>query len=718
MSKGIKRMLTAVLAAAMVATYCVPSVFADTTADAGTEPKETPVYASTGSYMVHVAWTDDGEKPEVSGPVVTDVEGSKRGFAKLGKATLIESNGKMTVKFRLTSAKVKNVILGHDKAKNDPAPTEGAKAEDGTFSLPIEKLNEPIDISYYSTAWYKTELYVTKDLYNEKNIKINTDDIVNYVKTEQVNGTKDSDILATEKAFVDKYNDPMLVAGLIGSIYIHPKDTPEEQNVQRKWVSVVSKIAKYAYTKLSDEEKAEVPEIPDNAGYTTDKGVAVDGYEYPGAGGADYFKSTGDPKKDNPLNTKPDKKKEILVCSFGTSFTDSRAKTIGGIEKALTKAFPQYSVRRAFTSQVIMNHILARDDEKINTVKESFDLAKKAGVTEVIVVPTTLMQGTEYDLLKEDVRANQGKIRVKYALPLLGEVGKTETTLNADKKAVAKAITAEAVKTAGFKTLADADKAGTAFVFMGHGTGHNAAISYRQMQNQMKALKYNNVFIGTVEGNPEPTNLANVIKAVKAAGYKKVVLRPLMVVAGDHATNDMAGGADPKNIAVGTTDPADDSWAYAFMNGGDVEIEGKDEPINVGEGFGKENVTCQIAGLGQISSIQQLVVSHTKAAGAKAGLAKPAKTKFTKVKAAKKSAKLTWKKIKTNNKGYQIRYSTKKSMKKAKTTTVKSYKTYKKTIKKLKKGKKYYFQIRTYNSMKGQKTVYSSWSAKKSVKVK
>ena len=136
---------------------------------------------------------------------------------------------------------------------------------------------------------------------------------------------------------------------------------------------------------------------------------------------------------------------------------------------------------------------------------------------------------------------------------------------------------------AGFKAAVDAAKdAGTAFVFMGHGTAHVAKVTYSQMSTQMQTLGYENVFIGTVEGEPEETSCEAVIEAVKAAGYTNVVLRPLMVVAGDHANNDMAGSED-------------DSWKTMFEAAGFT-------------------VDCQIAGLGEIADVQALYVAHTKAA--------------------------------------------------------------------------------------------------------
>jgi cobalamin biosynthesis Co2+ chelatase CbiK len=159
-------------------------------------------------------------------------------------------------------------------------------------------------------------------------------------------------------------------------------------------------------------------------------------------------------------------------------------------------------------------------------------------------------------------------------------------------------MVAEAVKVAGADSLDALAADGTAIVFMGHGTSHNAAVTYSQMQTQMNELGYKNVFVGTVEGNPAETALPEVKKAVEAAGYTKVILRPMMVVAGDHANNDMA--ADEEG-----------TWYYGFVNGGEFEVEGADEPVDIGAGFGAENVTCQIEGLGRIADIEAMYVAHT-----------------------------------------------------------------------------------------------------------
>ncbi len=297
----------------------------------------------------------------------------------------------------------------------------------------------------------------------------------------------------------------------------------------------------------------------------------------------DYFgRDTGDASKDDARNQDEIGENEILVVSFGTSFNNSRAADIKGIEDALQAAYPDWSVRRAFTAQIIINHVQARDGEKIDNVNQALDRAVANGVKNLIVQPTHLMHGAEYDELVGELDNYKDQFEsVQVAEPLLGEVGADATVINADKKAVAEILTAEAVKTAGYDSLDAAKEDGTAFVFMGHGTSHTAKVSYSQMQTQMKELGYDNVFIGTVEGEPEETACEAVIDAVAEAGYTKVILRPLMVVAGDHANNDMAGGDE-------------DSWLSMFKASGKFD-----------------SVDTQIAGLGEIEGIQQIYVEHT-----------------------------------------------------------------------------------------------------------
>ena len=300
---------------------------------------------------------------------------------------------------------------------------------------------------------------------------------------------------------------------------------------------------------------------------------------------ADYFaRDTGDASKDDPLNADDIGKNEILVVSFGTSFNDSRVATIGGVEKAIQAAYPDWSVRRAFTAQIIINHIQARDGEIIDNIDQALERAASNAVKNLVIAPTHLMHGAEYDELVEALEPYQDKMNIVISEPLLGEVGADAKAINEDKKAVAEAVTAAAVKDAGFDNLEAAEADGTAFVFMGHGTSHTASVSYSQMQAQMDELGYKNVFIGTVEGEPEDTACEAVIAKVKDAGYKKVILRPLMVVAGDHANNDMA---DPDD---------EESWYSQFTASGNFD-----------------SVDCQIAGLGEIPAIQDLYVAHVGA---------------------------------------------------------------------------------------------------------
>lgn len=360
----------------------------------------------------------------------------------------------------------------------------------------------------------------------------------------------------TEATEVDDQAAADEVAALIDAIYVQTRNENTDEQCA---------AAKAAWDNLTDAQKALV------------EGENAD---------PDYFgRDTGDASKDDPLNEDGIGENELLVVSFGTSFNDSRAEDIGGVEKALEEAYPDWSVRRAFTAQIIINHVQARDGEKIDNVEQALDRAVANGVKNLVVQPTHLMHGAEYDELVDALDAYKDKFEtVTVAEPLLGEVGSDATVINDDKAAVAEAITAEAVKTAGFDSLDAAKEDGTAFVFMGHGTSHTAKVSYSQMATQMEKLGYDNVFIGTVEGEPEETACENVINDVKEAGYTKVILRPLMVVAGDHANNDMAGDDE-------------DSWKSQFEASGAFDT-----------------VDCQIAGLGGIEAIEQIYVAHTKAA--------------------------------------------------------------------------------------------------------
>ncbi|OKZ55649.1 MAG: cobalt chelatase [Clostridiales bacterium 59_14] len=372
---------------------------------------------------------------------------------------------------------------------------------------------------------------------NKDNAADNNDADNNNVNTEE-----------TDKAAADK------VAALIDAIYV--QERTEETDAQ-------CEAAKAAWDALTDAQKA-----------------LVEGEE----ASPDYFGlDTGDASKDDPRNQDEIGEKELLVVSFGTSFNDSRVADIKSIEDALQEANPDWSVRRAFTAQIIINHIQARDGEKIDNMEQALERAVANGVKQLVVQPTHLMHGAEYD----EMCAAIDKVRdqfdsVEIAEPMLGEVGDDATVINADKEAVAKAVVAAALEESGYESTAAAKDAGVAYVLMGHGTAHVAKVTYSQMATQMAKLGYENVFVGTVEGEPEETSCEAVIEAVKNAGYTTVVLRPLMVVAGDHANNDMAGADD-------------DSWKTMFEAAGFT-------------------VNCQISGLGRIADVQALYVAHTKAA--------------------------------------------------------------------------------------------------------
>ena len=346
------------------------------------------------------------------------------------------------------------------------------------------------------------------------------------------------------------------VAALIDAIYV--QERTDDTDAQ-------CKEAKEAWDALTDAQKE-----------------LVEGEE----ASPEYFgRDTGDASKDDPRNQDEIGENELLVVSFGTSFNDSRVEDIKGIEDALSEAFPDWAVRRAFTAQIIINHVQARDDEHIDNMQQALDRAVANGVKNLVVQPTHLMHGAEYDEMVEAIDEYKDKFEsVAIAEPMLGEVGSDATAINEDKAAVAQAVTDAAVKSAGYDSMEAAAEDGTAFVFMGHGTSHTANVTYNQMQTQMEKLGFTNAFIGTVEGEPEDTACDVVIDKVKDAGFKKVVLRPLMVVAGDHANNDMAGDDE-------------DSWKSMFEASGEFD-----------------EIDCQIEGLGRIDAVEQLYVEHTQEA--------------------------------------------------------------------------------------------------------
>ena len=342
------------------------------------------------------------------------------------------------------------------------------------------------------------------------------------------------------------------VAGLIDAIYVQERTADTDAQCEE---------AKAAWDELTDEQKALV------------EGEYAD---------PDYFgRDTGDASQDDPLNADGIGERELLAVSFGTSYNTSRAEDIGGIEAALQEAFPDWSVRRAFSSQIVINHVQARDGEKIDNMEQALERAVENGVRTLVVQPTHLMQGAEYDEMCSAVDQYRDQFEsVEIAEPLLGDVGSSPEEVNPDKEAVMKALAETAAAVSGYGSMEEAAADGMAYVFLGHGTSHTAAVTYHQMQVQADLLGYDNVFIGTVEGKPEETECSAVIEAVSSAGFDKVTIRPLMVVAGDHANNDMAGD-DP------------DSWKTMFENSGLFTA-----------------VECQIEGLGRIPEVQEIYSAH------------------------------------------------------------------------------------------------------------
>lgn len=273
--------------------------------------------------------------------------------------------------------------------------------------------------------------------------------------------------------------------------------------------------------------------------------------------------NTGDATLDKVRNEDEIGDNELLVLSFGTSFNDSRRLTIGAIEQTLEDAFPNYSVRRGFTANIVIDHVERRDGILIDDINAALDRAVDNGVKTLVVQPTHLMSGIEYDEITEKVASYSDAFeKVVFGKPLL--------TSDDDFKRVETAIT---------DWTKDYDDGETAIIFMGHGTEHESNQVYGKMQDLLAADGFANYFIGTVEAEP---SLETVLEKVKEGGYKKVVLEPLMVVAGDHANNDMAGDDE-------------DSWKSAFEN----------------EGF---EVECLLRGLGENEAIREIYADHARAA--------------------------------------------------------------------------------------------------------
>ena len=488
---------------------------------------------------------------------------------KDGKGILTVKDGEMTIHIVMPSKNVVNLFPGSaEDAQKDGAKliqpkveevtySDGTTEEVNSFDVSVPYLNQTFDLALVGTKgkWYDHKVSVSN--------AVPMDAAQAAALAEQASAAATGAEAAAEEETADDAAGSEVseedqkaadeVAALIDAIYV------------QEWTEETDQMcadAKAAWDALTDEQKELV------------EGESAD---------PDYFgRDTGDASADDPRNANEIGEKELLVVSFGTSFNDSRAEDIGGIESALQEAYPDWAVRRAFTAQIIINHVLARDGEKIDNVEQALERAAANGVKELVIQPTHLMHGAEYDELTQAVDNFRDMFEsVEIAEPLLGEVGADASVVNADKETVAKAVVQTAVEAAGYDSIEAAAEDGTAFVFMGHGTSHAAKVTYSQMQTQMEDLGFNNVFIGTVEGEPEETSCEAVIGKVKEAGYTNVVLRPLMVVAGDHANNDMAGEDE-------------DSWVSQFEASGAFE-----------------KVDTQIAGLGSIPAVQEIYVQHT-----------------------------------------------------------------------------------------------------------
>ncbi len=270
--------------------------------------------------------------------------------------------------------------------------------------------------------------------------------------------------------------------------------------------------------------------------------------------------------------------RRIIVASHGTTYPDARAHDIGAVERAVQDAYPGWAVRRAFTSQPIINRIQAHGGEKVDNLGQALQHAVDEGARTLVILPTHLLCGVEYERLVATADRFRNVMTITVAEPLLGTADANAGTANPNLRAVTEAVATATAADAGYGSALAAGEDGCALVLVGHGSAHEARAVYDQMQTEAARLSYGNVFVGTIEGEPADTSCEAVIRKVLAAGYAKVQLRPLMLVAGAHANKDMAGSGP-------------ESWKSRF------------EAVGI-------KASVQIKGLGQIAAIQQVYVRH------------------------------------------------------------------------------------------------------------
>ncbi len=610
-----KKLLSFVLTAAMVFTVSVPTM----------------AFAGTDTAAVSTATA----APVISETKASDIVSGLGMFSPAEGSTSIQIDkykGTAKITFTTTPQKVKTTKLAlvsqaATTAKKEKNAISAVVTPAGekfvstfTFEIPVSKLGTAMP---YSVFWEGASDPANDGWHNFSD--------------------------ASKAVLTVKYT-PALVSALTSAIYFQERT---------EGTDALCEAAGKAWAALTEEEQKQV----EGFGYYKDEEEEKGGYEY-------FAEDTGDASKDKIRNADKIGDYELLVASFGTSYNDSRVASIGAIEKALVKANSSFAVRRAFTSQIIINHIQARDGIRIDNMDQALERAIKNKVQVVVVQPTTLMAGAEYDEIVESVKKYESKFKqIIVAKPICSN--------DADTKTVSEALYEDTAKEAGMTVEEAKANKETAFVYMGHGTHHDAKVLYEEIQKIYDDNGYANAFVGTVDGVPESTTLENVIAAVKAAGFKKVILRPYMIVAGDHANNDMAG-----------------EWGDAF------------------EAAGFEQ-TSQIIGLGELKAVQDMAVKNAKAAISKAAVAKS--TTAT-VKSAKKAftVKIT---AKSGMSGYEYRYATTKSkLTTAKVRSAKAGKTF--TVKNLSSKKTYYVQVRTYKKTPSGKKVYSKWSTAKKVTTK